>query len=188
MANGKNIVLLCEDNPQEQFVAECLSRFGAQNLKRRLHHINARREVHGGNVGFVERRAITEVDAWRKRNHKTKTLLVVVADADACFSRKERRERLPSDNESELYVVVVPKRNIETWIKLGVEFDTVANNLSDQTDFKCPDYSNPPSPKHAADVLCTILSQEVTHFPATGVLTDCLSDLRKLRTGVRALE
>ena len=187
MANGKNIVLLCEDDPQERFVAQCLASFGAQNLKRRLLRVNASREVHGGNVGFVERRAVDEENAWEKRNHRTKTLLVVVADADAAFSREERRERLPKGTGSELHVVVIPKRNIETWIKLGLEFDTASTNLSDQTDYKCPAYSNQPAPKNAAKVLCDILSRRGTDLPEKGVLADCLCDLSKLRAGVRAL-
>lgn len=188
MANAKNIVLLCEDDPQEQFVSECLARIGVCNLKHRMERINASRTVHGGNVEYVENRAVVEASAWSVRNSKAKTLLVIVADADEKLSRDQRRNRLPSGNGAELLVVVIPKRNIETWVKLGLERDPEKAVLSDQEDYKSPRYSCAPSPRRAAEVLCGLLVKFGAKAPEGGVLSDCLFDLTALRNGVQALE
>lgn len=187
MPNAKNIILLCEDDAQEQFIVKCLERFGATNLKHRLVRINASREIHGGNVGFVEERAVPETIAWEAKNRRTRTLLVIAADADATCSREQRRNRLPRIYNSALFVVIIPKRNIETWIKLGQEPDPVKAILSDQLDYKSPDCSCAPAPRQAAEVLCDTLLRHGAFTSGNGVIFDCFSDLTLLRNGVTAL-
>ena len=188
MANGKRIVLLCEDKAHEQFVTGCLAAFGARNLKHNLYPITASIRETGGNVLSVENVAKIETDAWKTRNRKIKTLLVIVADADAKFTRSERRDRLPREGASDLFVTIIPKRNIETWIKLGLDADPLSAAVSETANYKVREFTDPPSPKRAAKRLCDLLVTSFGKIPPRGVLADCFTDLTALRKGIRALD
>ena len=84
-----------------------------------LRVVNASREVHGGNVGWVLKQFPRELEACRRRHAAfAKTVLTVVVDADE-KAVAERRAELPT-NPGDPIVVLIPKRHIETWIRSGL--------------------------------------------------------------------
>jgi hypothetical protein len=116
-------ILLCEDDPQERLVRSYLKECGLHTAPPYFVPRNASREVHGGNVGWVLREFPKELHACRQR-HKTKarTLLIVVADADA-FTVGERQSQLIADPPivtDDPLVVLIPRRHIETWIRAAL--------------------------------------------------------------------
>ena len=112
------MVLLCEDDPQQQLVRRYLEKCGLRTSAPTLRIKNASREVHGGNVGWVLTQFPKEMEACRKR-HATfaKTILIVIVDADE-KAVAERRAQLPTA-PSDPIVALIPKRHIETWIQIG---------------------------------------------------------------------
>lgn len=140
------IVLLCEDDPQEQLVRRYLDKCGLRTLEPTLRVRNASREVHGGNVTWLLREFPREMEACRKRHAAhAKTLLIVVVDADF-GTVAARRAQLPTIADDPV-IALIPKRHIETWVRcgLGLIVDEVA------------DCKNPPLKKSeiksAADVI-----------------------------------
>ena len=130
------MVLLCEDDPQEQMVRRYLDRCGFRTLEPTLRVRNASREVYGGNIGCVLREFPREMEACRKRHAvHAKTLLIVVVDADE-NTVVERRSQLRT-NAGDPIVALIPKRHIETWIRSA---------LGDAVNEK-DSYKNPPPKK-----------------------------------------
>ena len=110
------MVLLCEDDPQEQLVRRYLERCGLRTFAPTLRVRNASREVHGGNVGWVLMEFPKEMDACRKRHAAhAKTRLIVVVDADQ-NTVADRRTQLQT-NAGDPVVTLIPKRHIETWVR-----------------------------------------------------------------------
>lgn len=122
MGATKKIVLACEDAQQSSFISECLRKLSAKKLKRDLYPWIAAREEPNGNVDSVIKHVKdVEFPAWQSRCPSCATLLVVVADADT-KSIPDRVSCFPSRENSllsNLYVIIVPKRNIETWVVLS---------------------------------------------------------------------
>lgn len=81
---------------------------------------------YGGNVGWVLARFPSELHACRQRHKKANTLLIVIVDADRLTvdeRRRELMERVTLDGyeaigTSEPVVVLIPKRHVETWIRV----------------------------------------------------------------------
>ena len=122
------MVVLCEDDPQEQIVRWYLERCGLRTLAPTLRVRNASREVHGGNIGWVLREFPKEMEACRKRHAAhAKTLLIVVVDADQ-GTVVDRRAQLKT-NAGDPIVALIPKRHIETWIRSALG-DAVNENDS----------------------------------------------------------
>ncbi len=113
------MVLLCEDDPQEQIVRRYLERCRLRTSAPTLRVRNASREVHGGNVGWVLREFPKEMEACRKRHvAHAKTLLIVVVDADQS-TVADRRAQMQTKADDPV-VALIPKRHIETWIRSGL--------------------------------------------------------------------
>lgn len=126
------IVLLCEDDPQEQIVRRYLERCGLRTLPPTLRVRNASREVHGGNIGWVLGEFPKEMEACRKRHvAHAKTLLIVVVDADH-GTVVERRTQLKT-NDGDPMVALIPKRHIETWIR-----SALGNAVNENDSYKNP--------------------------------------------------
>lgn len=111
---------MCEDDPQERLVRSYLKVCGLNTEPPYFVLLNASREVHGGNVGWVLREFPKQLHACRQR-HATQanTLLVVVADADS-FTVVDRQGHLIADppvSPTDPLVMLIPRRHIETWIR-----------------------------------------------------------------------
>lgn len=115
------VILLCEDDPQERLVRCYLEQCGFNTAAPYLRPINASRMVHGGNVQWVLREFPNQLQAWRKRHAAfANTLLIVVADADE-FAVKDRERQfweVPMEsNTDDPLVILIPRRHVETWIR-----------------------------------------------------------------------
>ena len=113
--SGVSVILLCEDMQTDVFVR----RF----LKRRKFRFKSLGFPHGSGSGeqWVRERYPHELQAIRQRQG---ACLIVVTDADV-HSTKFRREQLdaeckkkgiPRRKDDEQVLVIVPRRNIETWL------------------------------------------------------------------------
>lgn len=182
MGATKKIVLACEDAQQSSFISECLKKLGAKKLKRDLYPWIAAREEPSGNVDSVIQR-VTDVEfpAWQSRCPACTTLLLVVADADtksipdrvACFPP------IGTSSWRDLYVIIVPKRNIETWVVLsrGVMVD-------EATDYKNRQTTASDVAKNAAGQLMEwfldthLLPSPLSSHPVWGTFRDAMEHLR----------
>ena len=119
-------ILLCEDKAQARLVAAFLKRCGQANQHPLLRSLIASQMQSGGNDKWVLNQFPIQLSACRKRHmSKSNTRLIVAIDADHHSIDERLRQLLDrtkaanlenvSDNES--VVLLIPKRNIETWIK-----------------------------------------------------------------------
>lgn len=92
-SRASQIVLLCEDDVQQRLATAYMKRCGIRTERVVVERV-ARRQTHGGNVGWVLDQFARELKACRQR-HKAKanTRLIVFLDADA-LEVNERRRRL----------------------------------------------------------------------------------------------
>jgi hypothetical protein len=105
----------------------------------------ASERVHGGNVHWVLREFPRELYACRQRQARARTLLIVVVDADGNSIEKRYREltkalegaELKAMDSSDPAAILIPKRHIETWIRVATGHDA---NESDS-------YKHPPPTK-----------------------------------------
>lgn len=108
-----SIVLLCEDSQTDCFVRRFLR-------KRKFHDILTLPLVEGSGEKWVRKRYPHELKAIRGRK---KAVLVVVIDADVnstAFRRSQLNDECKSKGVSptapdDPVMIIVPKRNIETW-------------------------------------------------------------------------
>lgn len=190
MGTTKKIILVCEDVQHEAFLIACMKELGVRSLHHVLSKWTASREEQGGNIASVINRVCQfEFDAWRKVCEYRKTLLVVVADADAEKTIAERTADFPSagnDDHSVLYVVVVPKRNIETWVRLGL--DMRKSNLVDAVvDYKDKTTTASGACKKASRNLIKCLESPNAELIGNPVWNAFAEVMRKLRAGIKAV-
>lgn len=130
-------ILLCEDDQQSRLVRAYLRICGHDaDVKA----VVASRMQHGGNVKWVIEHFPSELYACRQRHKvKAKTLLIVMLDADD-FTVSERRKQLVDRliaagyegfGVNEPVVVLVPKRNVETWVR-----NLLGESVSEDKDYK----------------------------------------------------
>ena len=112
------VVLLCEDRQTDSFVRRFLSCRGFSH-----HDVTTLPLPHGAQSGdqWVRERYPRELRAIRARQ---KAFLVIVVDADN-HSTEDRRSELdrecarqgvPGRTSEDPVIVIVPRRNIETWL------------------------------------------------------------------------
>ncbi|MEA5619431.1 hypothetical protein VB711_16505 [Cronbergia sp. UHCC 0137] len=111
------ITILCEDRQQEVFARYFLNKRGFTGTIKTLICLK------GAGEQFVRERYPKEVKAYRSRNYIS-GMLVVLIDADK-KTVEERLQQLdnalledsqPIRQPGEKILIIVPKRNIETWI------------------------------------------------------------------------
>ena len=113
------VVLLCEDQPTDTFVRRFLRRRGFK-----MHELHTLPLPAGKQSGeqWVRSTYPGELAAIRRRAND---FLIVVTDADS-YTTAERRAQLdrecdsrdvPQRTASDRVIVVVPRRNIETWFQ-----------------------------------------------------------------------
>lgn len=113
------IVLLCEDASHDRFVRTFLSR---RNFKHRDIHTPGLPEGSQSGEQWVRSRYPDELRATRSR---PQGYLVVVVDADTNttgdrrseLDRECRKRNISPKNSGDRVIVVVPRRNIETWLE-----------------------------------------------------------------------
>lgn len=114
--SGVSVILLCEDAQTDTFVRRFLKR-------RKFRHFKSSGFPHGSGSGeqWVRERYPHELQAIRQIPD---ACLIVVTDADV-HSTESRRAQLdaecdkkgiPRRNEGDRVLVIVPRRNIETWL------------------------------------------------------------------------
>lgn len=187
----KNIVLVCEDVAHRNFVTACLKELGVRQLNHKLAQWVASTELVGGNLtSVIDRVNDTEFPNWKVKCKSTKVLLVVVVDADADAILK-RRQDFPDDSSSnaDLFVVVIPRRNIETWVRLGRGLGK-PGLVDDTTDYKAKSTQSSKKVKEAVVQLFAVLNAAKTPAALSGhpVWTAFESAMADLRKGIKALE
>lgn len=116
--SGVSVILLCEDAQTDAFVRRFLKR---RNFRGR--DVTTFKLPHGRGSGeqWVRERYPRELQAIRQRQG---ACLIVVTDADG-HSTESRRAQLdakcdekgiPRRNDGDRVLVIVPRRNIETWL------------------------------------------------------------------------
>jgi hypothetical protein len=127
-----SVVVRCEDLQQRVFLYRLLIEKGIGRREIRIEHAPAGR---GDAKRWVRRHHVTEVRALRCKPHLTVALLTMLdADDRTVVDRKrELDEALTADGQdrrqpSERIAVLVPRRNIETWIH------RLLGNLVNETD------------------------------------------------------
>jgi hypothetical protein len=130
----KRTRLLCEDKLQQVFVRRLL-----KILDFRVTTV----ALPGGNGGaaeqYVREKFPGEVRRWRSRRHQQNLALVAVIDADTSTVNDRKRQlnqRLVSEGmmvrqNGERVAMLVPKRNIETWIA-----SLLGKDVDEKTDYK----------------------------------------------------
>ena len=116
--SGVRITLLCEDAQTDSFVRRFL-----RHRSFRGRDIKTLPLPHGGRSGeqWVRERFPGELQATRGRQG---AYLIVVMDADHRSTQARRaqldeecaRQGVPVRNDSDRVLVIVPRRNIETWL------------------------------------------------------------------------
>jgi len=117
-------ILLCEDDEHERLTKAYLKKCGQRSQAPTVRSIVASEQ--GGNDAWVLNRFPKELHACRQRLKRTgKTRLIVLIDADKYSAEDRRRqllERATAAGLAELapnepVALLIPKRNIETWIR-----------------------------------------------------------------------
>ena len=187
MGVTRKIILVCEDQQQETFLSVCMKGLGVSSLHRHIVKWTASKEELGGNVNSVINRVNDfEFKSWQAVCQVRKTLLVVVADADEEKSVAERMADFPTadvKDDKRLYVVVVPKRNIETWIALGLNLKNVTS-INEETDYKGPKMTAHGASRSAAKILTGILGSPDAKVANNQVWHTFADTMSRLRTGI----
>ena len=134
MKRHADIIILCEDRAQAYFVWHHLKKRGFNPRK-----LRPKTASSGSGAQFVLQEYPTEVKAYRSRaNHLSRALLTVI-DAD---TQEVQRRHLQLEEQlrnadveqrktHERIAILVPKRNIETWI-VYLQGDSV----DEESDYK----------------------------------------------------
>ena len=152
MGDSAQVVVLAEDQQHQTFIYRWLRRRGFGPRQIRLLPVVAGR---GAGEQDVRKRYPDEVSTHRQRAHRMRCWLVVLIDADV-RSLRQRNEQLDEAlistgltprTPDESICVLLPKRNIETWIHFFV-----TGPVDEETDYKRPE-KTPDECKLAADKL-----------------------------------
>ncbi len=130
------IILVVEDHLQQMLAYRYLIGCG---VKQREIRIERSPSGKGSAENWVRRRFVKETNAYRDRQARARTALIVMIDADSLTvqHRLNQLDQALRDNgkeavrESEQIARLIPKRNIETWV-LCLNVQTV----DEETDYK----------------------------------------------------
>lgn len=117
MSRPSKVVVIAEDDRTHRFVWTFLKR-----LHYKRHHYQPKRLPSGCGEQFVREEFAKEVAALRSRAASTVLIAVVDADNSAVHERFRqldgslRENNMMERTESEPIAILIPKRNIETWI------------------------------------------------------------------------
>lgn len=144
MGNSAQVVVLSEDQHHQMFVYSWLRRRGIKSGKIRLVALPAGR---GAGEQYVREQYPKEVQTHRRRAGAQDCRLVTIIDADVLPVRK-RFEQLDQSllnagldkrSPGERICILVPKRNIETWIHFLVTTEPVDEEMDYKRPAKSPE-------------------------------------------------
>lgn len=134
MSKPSQVIVLVEDDHQEMLVYRYLKKRGLRT------RIESSPSGKGSAESWVRKSFAKEVSAYRIRQAKASTALIVVIDADT-FTVRDRLNQLDQalrdagkqriDAATEQIARLVPKRNVETWILCLNE-----QEVDEDTDYK----------------------------------------------------
>lgn len=138
MAPDLSFILLGEDQVHVNFVRRWLLNEGISARQIRVREVAADATGDGGEK-YVRQQFPAEVQYYRARaNHRRIALIVIIdADLETVARRKQQLEHSLGDlprQRAERIALVVPRRNIETWLMVLLEPSTA--NIDEDTDFK----------------------------------------------------
>ena len=115
------IVLLCEDSQHEAFARRFLKGMGWNTRELRVEKSPS---ASGAAEQWVRERFPIELRIYRKRKPLAASTLIAMIDADSKnvqdrineFQKECKSHQVPFRTRDEAVAIVVPKRNIETWI------------------------------------------------------------------------
>lgn len=115
------VVILCEDKQHSVFVRRYMKGLGYGNRQIRQLPIPCGK---GAAEQYVRKQYPTEVQAYRKASKRRSSALMTVIDADTRtvedrhkqLASELKKRRVAQRAENEPIVILVPRRNIETWI------------------------------------------------------------------------
>lgn len=182
MSNRVDIALLCEDESHEQFIKRFLRRKGRSY--RRVFPDGYKSRETGGvqpNNAFVLERATLEIVAARKVPPKRALILVIDGDVRGFASRcgeiaaNLKTANLLPLNATERIALVVPCRNIETWIH------HFAGEITDETQvYSKREHDVAASATAFADWVSDGNAEEVANLPALNAAREELRRLHEL--------
>lgn len=137
VARDLRFVILGEDDAHRNFVRRWLLSEGISAQRIVLQKVAADATGDGGEK-YVRQRFPAEVQYYRARANHQRVALIVVIDADVeTVARRQRQldETLDQPRQpAERIALVVPRRNIETWLTVLLNPNTEA--VDEDTDFK----------------------------------------------------
>lgn len=145
------LVLLCEDKNHESFIIRYLCRLG---FNRRQIRPVPRPAGRGAGEQWVRKRYPLAAEIQRSKANRSRASLIVIIDADT-MSTEERKQQLDDALDAagqarrrgpERIAVVVPRRNIESWVHFAE-----TREIDETTDFK-QRYRGTKACRNAADV------------------------------------
>ncbi len=115
------IVLLCEDSQHEAFVRRFLKGMGWNTREIRVERSPS---AKGSAEQWVRERFPLELGRYRSRKNQAASSLIAMIDADTKeiatrikeFERECTTQQIQFRTNAEAVAIIVPKRNIETWI------------------------------------------------------------------------
>jgi hypothetical protein len=180
MAGPSLVIVLVEDNRHQQFIRCYLKSVG---LNRHAMRFLKSPSGRGSAEQWVRESLPAEVRAFRMRQARVKTHLIVLIDADNKtvqnrFSQLDqalqKKNMPPIDSGTERIARLVPKRNVETWILVLNSFAA-----DEETDYKSAKFSwNKLIPKSAEGLYAWTR-------PNAKLPTGCVPSLR---VGIRELK
>ncbi len=157
MKRYAKVIVLGEDRAHRNFIRHYLKKRGFNHRQ-----IHVRRQ--GSGKQFVLENYATEVKAYRSQANHLSHALVTVIDADTqkvrdihrCLEKRLQGDSIHNRQTDERIAVLVPKRNIETWMVylLGSTVDEEKNYKEHQLA------KDPQAPKRAGITLARQLGQE----------------------------
>ncbi len=172
------VVVIVEDDHHKMLIYRYLLRNGLSS-----HQITIKLSPSGKGSAeqWIRTAYASEVKAYRIRQAKAATALIVIIDADtktvqervAQLSRTLDEEGLPEIENQEQIALLIPKRNVETWILCLTE-----QTVDEATDYKRNKHDWQELIPHAAERLFQWTR------PNAALPYNCIDSLRN---GVRAL-
>lgn len=168
-----SVVILCEDRQQEVFIRRALREEGYDTRK-----IRVKRPDPGSQSAeqYVRERYPGEVRAQRTQSQYRTVSLVTMIDADTRTVEERHQDleeelhkhRMPRREPTERIAVLVPKRNIETWIHY-----LFGNAVDEATEY--------PKLKHESECQPAVVRFVEICKPGASVPDDCPPSLQRAR-------
>lgn len=191
MSNLKDIRLVCEDEALHTFVYNCISQLGMPYLTHRVKSDIASCKKRGGNrTDAINRVLNEELPAWKSLLTFKKAVLIIAIDADE-DSIEELRAKFPTPSKnSDFFVTVIPKRNIQTWVALGkaIAKRDQASLPNENDDYKKTSTKTKACAKKAAKTLISEFIQPSGSWENTSVWQTFHDQMSALKAALKYLD